>query len=453
MTEPNIPGNTATPPGDVVAVPIWLRPWFQFLMGATAVFVFLAFVIPPVAGLVYALRSILTPVVFALTLAYIFNPLVDWMERRLQIPRWGGTGLIMATGALAVTLALLLGVPVLIQQGSSLFLKLEEVYPEVVDSLVAEVNERDVVSQITGVEQTDKTASPDAAQDEPDTKATADTDAEKDGEAQQEDIKKEEVTAFARMLQSNPVQALLQRTMDAVAGLEWGTVADTAFKTMDVGTNVVGSAISLTMYWLLFVMVALFSFFFLSWKLGEFMDWFIPFIPVQHRARTLQILKRMDRTVSAWLRGRLLQGFLLAVMLSTGWGIAGVPYWFLLGLLSGVLGLVPYLIVLGWGVALLLASLDAMAGGTFSWWVLFWPTLVYVLAQAIDGWVVEPLLQGKATEMSTLTVLLVVMAGGVLGGLIGLLVAIPVAACIKILCVELVLPKLRELAAGRSSLV
>jgi len=102
---------------------------------------------------------------------------------------------------------------------------------------------------------------------------------------------------------------------------------------------------------------------------------------------------------------------------------------------------------------MLLTALDSMASPDgFRWMVLLLPTVVYVVAQTIDGWVVEPLVQGKATEMGTLTVLLVVMIGGSLGGLIGLLIAIPVAACIKILCVELLLPYLRDLAAGRRSM-
>ncbi|NBC11265.1 MAG: AI-2E family transporter [Planctomycetes bacterium] len=436
------PDSQPQDPGDA-AHPIWRRRWFQFLLGATAVFVFLSFVIPPIFGLIYAVRSVLTPVVFALVLAYIFNPVVTWMDRKLRIPRWGGTTVIMGVGALVLLVSLGVGVPILVEQGSSLINKLQDAYPKVLES----------IAEDTGAELPDSLQEDAAPDDAPSPQSPAEngTDTQTatayaNGET---DAAKHD-SAFRRLLASEPVQKMLTAAMTYFAELDWSTAATTALRTMDVGTSVVGSAISVTMYWLVFIMVALFSFFFLSWKLGEFMNWFVPFIPIDHRERTLEILVRMDRTVSAWLRGRLVQALLLAIMLTVGWAIAGVPYWFLLGVISGVLGLVPYLIVVGWAIALLLTALDSMAGGSFSWWVLLWPTLVYVIAQTIDGWVVEPLLQGKATEMGTLTVLLVVMIGGVLGGVLGLLIAIPVAACIKILCVELVLPKLRELAAQPS---
>jgi len=429
--------------------PIWRRRWFQFLLGATAVFVFLSFVIPPIFGLIYAVRSVLTPVVFALVLAYIFNPLVTWMDRMLRIPRWGGTALIMGVGTLVLLVSLAVGVPVLVEQGSSLINKLRDAYPKVLASIAADTGAELPESMD---EEPAAPQSPPEESAEPAEPATAATDGEGvPGQPQAEPGQPDQAeSAFRKLLASEPVQKMLTASMTYLAELDWSTAATTALRTMDVGTSVVGSAISVTMYWLVFVMVAVFSFFFLSWKLEQFMDWFVPFIPINHRQRTLEILGRMDRTVSAWLRGRLVQALLLAIMLTVGWGVAGVPYWFLLGVISGVLGLVPYLIVVGWAVAMLLAALDSLSGGSFSWWVLLWPTLVYVIAQTIDGWVVEPLLQGKATEMGTLTVLLVVMIGGVLGGVLGLLVAIPVAACIKILCVELVLPKLRELAAEPS---
>ena len=52
-----------------------------------------------------------------------------------------------------------------------------------------------------------------------------------------------------------------------------------------------------------------------------------------------------------------------------------------------------------------------------------------------------------ASLVLLVTVLLVVMLGAALGGLLGMMVAIPVAACAKILSKEILLPKLRELAA------
>jgi predicted PurR-regulated permease PerM len=162
------------------------------------------------------------------------------------------------------------------------------------------------------------------------------------------------------------------------------------------------------------------------------------------------VIVQMDKSVAAFIRGRLVQALVMAVVLSIGWWIAGVPSWLLLGVLSGALNLVPFAAVVGFLAALVLAIVDSVAGGGFSVWVLVWPTVVYVFAQGLDGWVVEPIVQGKATDLDPVSVLLAVMIGGALAGLLGMLIAIPTAACIKILSREVILPRLRRLAAGET---
>ncbi|MBX3371736.1 MAG: AI-2E family transporter, partial [Nitrospira sp.] len=61
-----------------------------------------------------------------------------------------------------------------------------------------------------------------------------------------------------------------------------------------------------------------------------------------------------------------------------------------------------------------------------------------------------PWVQSQSMEMNAVTVLIVVFIGGALGGFYGLLLAIPLAACIKILVQELVLPRLERRAAAPS---
>jgi predicted PurR-regulated permease PerM len=160
----------------------------------------------------------------------------------------------------------------------------------------------------------------------------------------------------------------------------------------------------------------------------------------------------MDRSVSAFIRGRLIQSFVIAVVLTTGWGLAGVPYFLLLGIAGGILNLIPYAAITTWPLAVTLAWIDRASGGGgggggFSFWmVLFWPSIVYVIAQSLDGWVIEPLVQGKATELDPLAILLAVLTGGTLLGLFGMMLAIPTAACLKILMQEVILPRVRTWA-------
>jgi predicted PurR-regulated permease PerM len=162
----------------------------------------------------------------------------------------------------------------------------------------------------------------------------------------------------------------------------------------------------------------------------------------------------MDKAIAAFFRGRLVIATIIGVLLSVGWFLTGVPYWFFLGMLTGLLNIVPYLSVLTWPIAILLKyvetinSPEAASAGFAS--VALWPSVVYFGVQLLDNWILTPWIQsGGDIKMNPATVLVVVLIGGTLAGTWGLLFAIPVAACIKIFLEEVVLPPLREWAASR----
>lgn len=134
-------------------------------------------------------------------------------------------------------------------------------------------------------------------------------------------------------------------------------------------------------------------------------------------------------------------------MFSAGWFLAGVPYWFLLGIATGLLSTAPYLSNLGWIAALLVKYLEmttgAQAVGFDIWSVIVWPTVVFQGVNVIEEYILTPWIQSKSTTLNPLTIIVVVFIGGWIGGVLGLLFAIPTAACIKIFLEEVVSPYLR----------
>ncbi len=75
---------------------------------------------------------------------------------------------------------------------------------------------------------------------------------------------------------------------------------------------------------------------------------------------------------------------------------------------------------------------------------------VYFVGQALDDYIFTPLIQGKSTNMDTPTILFASLAGGALFGVFGLLIAIPIAACLKILAQEVFWPRFKAWADGRA---
>jgi predicted PurR-regulated permease PerM len=383
----------------------------------------------------YSVRAIVAPVVIALALAYIVNPLVLIAKSRLKISRLISTAIMMFLGLVATLAAMLLLVPGLSGQIHELI----HAVPGYIETI------QNYIDWEWARVSFDRYFSPPEANEG-----------------------------------RSPVEA---KDLQAIGA--------TVLRVLGFGFHLIGSAINLTLYCCLAMVVIAFSFFFFCWKFDVILGWFDQFIPQLHRDRTLAILQRMDRAVSAFVRGRLIQALVMGLILSVGWWLAGVPYWLLLGLGTGLLNLVPFAGFIGFVVALGLMLVDhlasigsanraaedqaileyaqqlgiAVSGLTpqqevlavaavtfvgFNFLVLVWPTVAYFVAQGFDGWVVEPLVQGKATDLDPLTVLLAVLIGGALAGLLGLILAIPATACIKILAEEVIIPHLRGIAAGQS---
>ncbi|HZW09389.1 MAG TPA: AI-2E family transporter [Phycisphaerales bacterium] len=175
-------------------------------------------------------------------------------------------------------------------------------------------------------------------------------------------------------------------------------------------------------------------------------------LPERHRAQILDLLVKFDRVISAFIRGRLTIAFIQSVVFTIGYFIIGVPAAFILGPVVAVLSIVPYLALVGLPVSIALLALadhDGLRGQW--WWIVGAPTAFYFIAQALDDYVWTPLIQGKSTDMSTPMILFASLAGGVLFGVFGLLIAIPIAACLKILIQEIFWPRFKAWGEGREN--
>jgi predicted PurR-regulated permease PerM len=159
----------------------------------------------------------------------------------------------------------------------------------------------------------------------------------------------------------------------------------------------------------------------------------------------LHVLRRMDTAVQGFFYERFLIAVITGVLYAIAWALTDVPYWFLLGVAIGLASLVPYLSAIGWPLAVALKYADAVTAGQpveAGWMaILLWPSVAYLIVQFIESWILTPWLQSRSTDMSAVTILIVVFIGGAVGGLFGLIFAIPAAACIKILIEEFIKPR------------
>jgi len=151
--------------------------------------------------------------------------------------------------------------------------------------------------------------------------------------------------------------------------------------------------------------------------------------PYSKRKQVLGVAKEIDLCVSAFVRGQLLVCTTLFVLYGIGLRLIGLELWFVIAAISGFGHLIPYF---GFVVGILISSILALV--TFGDWSHLIQVIgVYVAVQALEGWVLTPRIVGERVGLSSLTVMLAIIAGGTLFGFLGILLAVPGIAALRVL--------------------
>lgn len=148
-------------------------------------------------------------------------------------------------------------------------------------------------------------------------------------------------------------------------------------------------------------------------------------VPIKWRSRAVRAAREMRRETVGFLRGQLLVSAFVGVLTAVGLLLVGTPGWLLLGLLMGVLELIPYI---GPILASIPAVLLALQGGLGR---ALWTLAVLVGVQQLEGGLLSPRLLSGATKLHPLTVLTAISAGGMIGGTLGMLFSLPIVVSIR----------------------
>lgn len=213
-----------------------------------------------------------------------------------------------------------------------------------------------------------------------------------------------------------------------------------------------GAAIfSNVLYWVsACVLFPVYLFFFL-WNYDAILRAARDHLPSAARETVVRVATTIDRSVAEFFRGRLVVCAAVGLLTGVGWLICGIPYSLPMGLLVGLLNLVPFLSFLALPPMLLLAYVDAASAAQN--WVL--PVLlvvgVFLLVQAIENFALQPLIMARSSGLHPVTTVIALLVGGEVAGLLGMLLAIPIASTLKSLGLEFVMPEIRRLAGIRDA--
>ena len=148
-------------------------------------------------------------------------------------------------------------------------------------------------------------------------------------------------------------------------------------------------------------------------------------VPLEKRQKAVAAAREMKREVSGFLRGQLLVSLAVGGLTAFGLLVVGAPAWFLLGVVMGVLELIPYLGPILGAVPVVLFTLPGGMGKAL------WALMVVVVVQQLEGSVISPKLMSGATDLHPVTVLMAISVGGMAGGVTGMLAALPLVVSLR----------------------
>jgi predicted PurR-regulated permease PerM len=169
--------------------------------------------------------------------------------------------------------------------------------------------------------------------------------------------------------------------------------------------------------------------FYLTRDYHEIWPRFEALVPARRVEAVRRVVRDVDKVLSGFVRGQLTVALLLGVLTAIGLAIVRIDGALVIGLIAGLLNMVPYLgSVVSITLALTMAVLK-FAG----WWPIIGVGIVFAITHLAEQFVITPRIVGQSVGLSPVAVIVAVLAGGQLFGFVGVLLAVPAAAVLKVL--------------------
>jgi predicted PurR-regulated permease PerM len=160
-------------------------------------------------------------------------------------------------------------------------------------------------------------------------------------------------------------------------------------------------------------------------------DTLLRLFPSSQRRRVAAASRDITVKVSAWLGGQLLLGAIIGITSAIGLWAIGIPFFYVLALISGIGELIPV-------VGPILSAIPAIAvASTVSLNKVLLVVIFFVVQQQFENHVLVPKIMERQVGVSAVTVIVALLIGGRMLGIVGAILAVPTAAILQVLLIEL----------------
>jgi predicted PurR-regulated permease PerM len=230
------------------------------------------------------------------------------------------------------------------------------------------------------------------------------------------------INANVSVLAAVPIEArqAAANSLDSIVGQIQTAAGVIAGQALKVAASIVG--IITTM-----ILIPLLAFYILL-DLGHLREIVVGLFPLRHRERTLSVLADVDSVIGGFVRGQLLVGAVVAILVTIMLTAFRVHYALLIGIFAGIVDIIPYVGAVAGAVPAVI--LEAFQFGPL--WALGVAIGFFILYE-LEGHIIAPAIVGQRVGLTPLMVIVAVLIGAELGGIGGMFLSVPIAGIIKVL--------------------
>jgi len=165
---------------------------------------------------------------------------------------------------------------------------------------------------------------------------------------------------------------------------------------------------------------------------------FLEFFTDETKPRVASVGSTIYRKVGGYITGQSLSMLSIGILTALGFYLIGLDYALLLGIITGILDIIPFV---GPIIALLITILTAIDKGIIT---IIWITVIFAAIQEIDNIFIKSAIFSKVLRLHPLVILFSFLAAGKLLGVIGVIIAPAIAVTAQVLIHELYLKQLKS---------
>ena len=196
------------------------------------------------------------------------------------------------------------------------------------------------------------------------------------------------------------------------------------------GTSFIGSTLLSVSSLILFIVLTLIYTFFMLLYRKVLLKFLIALVNEENNVVVNDVVSNIQIVIRKYILGLLLEMLIVASLCWISFGILGIKYFILLGLITALFNIVPYV---GIFTALLLSALVTFATTGVSTHLLL-IVITIIIIHLIDSNILLPFIVGSKVSINALITVIGVVAGEMLWGLPGMFLSVPVIAMAKIVC-------------------